>query len=97
MAENDRNWHLDKRVPVALIFAIMVQTATAVWWAAGQDAMTENHERRLSALENGEDQVTVRMASIEQRLVRLEVNGDAQLQTLNRIYDILEENDGRIR
>lgn len=36
MAEDDQNtkWHLDKRVPLALILAILVQTAGAMWWAA---------------------------------------------------------------
>lgn len=27
------NWHLDKRIPLALIGAILIQTGTAVWWA----------------------------------------------------------------
>lgn len=34
MAERAEQWHLDKRVPIALIFAIMVQSASAIWWAA---------------------------------------------------------------
>lgn len=37
-------WHLDRRVPVALILAIAVQTASAIWWAASQNA-------RVTALE----------------------------------------------
>ena len=31
----DEPWHLDKRVPVALIVTIAMQTMLAVWWAAG--------------------------------------------------------------
>jgi hypothetical protein len=27
-------WHLDKRIPIALIVTIALQTAMAVWWAA---------------------------------------------------------------
>ena len=27
----DSQWHLDKRFPVALIFAIFIQTVGAVW------------------------------------------------------------------
>ena len=30
----DEPWHMDKRIPVALIFAIFIQTAGAVWWAS---------------------------------------------------------------
>jgi uncharacterized membrane protein len=31
---SDEPWHLDKRVPVAMIFAILMQTIGIVWWAA---------------------------------------------------------------
>ena len=44
--DTEREWHLDKRVPIALILAILVQTATVIWWARGLDA-------RVSALEEG--------------------------------------------
>ena len=27
-------WHLDRRVPIALIVAIIMQSVAAVWWAA---------------------------------------------------------------
>ena len=37
MAEQPENsgWHLDKRVPIALIFALILQTGGAVWWISG--------------------------------------------------------------
>ena len=31
-------WHLDKRVPVALIVTLLAQMAVAVWWARGVDS-----------------------------------------------------------
>ena len=34
MAAQTEQWHLDKRVPIALIFAIALQTGGALWWAA---------------------------------------------------------------
>ena len=27
-------WHLDKRIPLALIGAILIQTGSAFWWAS---------------------------------------------------------------
>lgn len=30
----DNAWHLDKKVPIALIFALVVQGAGAIWWAS---------------------------------------------------------------
>lgn len=32
--KTDSKWHLDKRVPIALIFAIAVQTFGIAWWGA---------------------------------------------------------------
>lgn len=32
--KTDSKWHLDKRVPIALIFAIGVQTFGIAWWGA---------------------------------------------------------------
>ena len=31
-------WHLDKKVPIALIITILVQTGGAIWWAATQES-----------------------------------------------------------
>lgn len=52
----DREWHLDKKVPIALIAALMVQTGGLVWWARGLDA-------RVAALEKGDEN---RMGQVSQ-------------------------------
>jgi len=38
-------WHLDKRIPVALILAIFAQTGAGFWWAS-------SISERVTALEN---------------------------------------------
>lgn len=46
-------WHLDRRIPIALILAIIGQTAGAVWWAStisGTLAARIVASGRLSAL-----------------------------------------------
>lgn len=60
-------WHFGKEVPLALIFGMLVQTGAAVWWARGQVANDENHERRLGTLERERDitKTSERMAVIE--------------------------------
>lgn len=37
MPENPEPWHLDKRIPVALILTLLGQMAVAIWWARGVD------------------------------------------------------------
>lgn len=43
-------WHLDKRVPLALIGALLIQTAGIVWWASAMHASlqveAENNDRQ---------------------------------------------------
>lgn len=59
--EKKEPWHLDRRVPVALILAIFLQTAGAFWWASNIDS-------RVAQLEN---QMESR-AMVNERLARME-------------------------
>ena len=43
----EQAWHLDKRVPVAIIFALLFQTVGAIWWASG---LTQQVEQNVSAI-----------------------------------------------
>lgn len=44
MADELNHWHLDKRVPIGIILALLIQSGAVFWWA-GQT------EQRLSAVE----------------------------------------------
>lgn len=83
-------WHLDKRVNVSIIGALLLQAAIFGTWVGGIDAVVEEHERRLSGLERVDDQRSDEMRKIEGRLSTLEANSTAQLDTLRRIERILE-------
>ena len=56
--EGDRagGWHLDKRVPIAIILAIFVQTAGVVWWAA-------RLENRVVTLEKANTEIATDLAA----------------------------------
>lgn len=76
-------WHLDKRIPIAVIFTMLMQTAGIVWWAS---SITE----RVVRLEHE----SVRSLTDDGRLIRLETQmsnvADALLEakaTLRRIED----------
>ncbi|HHI81959.1 MAG TPA: hypothetical protein ENJ99_02290 [Rhizobiales bacterium] len=70
----EHHWHLDRRVPVALITAIMMQTIGIVWWAATLSARVDVLEERIRAARTNET-----------RIVRLEANQTAVYQRLDRI------------
>lgn len=51
-----KGWHLDFRVPIALIAAIAMQGGVAIWWASGQQAAMAENSRRIVALEAHNEQ-----------------------------------------
>ena len=65
MTKKKEHWHLDKRVPVALILTMASWIVTTVWWAAALDNRVEhlesmalknqNVESRLARIEEGQD------------------------------------------
>lgn len=56
--DDDGSWHLDKKVPLALIFAILVQTAMGFWWASNQDTRLVAVERQVQAAAPQGDRLT---------------------------------------
>lgn len=93
-AENSRtHWHLDKRVPVSIIVSIAIQTATAIWWARGQVAIDDDHERRVVALEKSRegDKLAERIAVLETKVIQVL----AAMQEISR--QIQQDRDERNR
>lgn len=43
-------WHLDKRVPVAIIVTIFLQTFGVIWWAAMTQAQTNANTAAIASL-----------------------------------------------
>jgi hypothetical protein len=97
MGEHDdigSGWHLDKRVPLAIIMTIFIQTAGIVWWAA-------NLENRVVTLEKANTEIATDLAARaivtgrqDQSIVRLEtqfLNVVDALQDMNAKLDRLIE------
>lgn len=47
----DQQWHLDKRVPIALILAIIIQVAGAVYWASKMEARIDANTSRIEVVD----------------------------------------------
>jgi cell division protein FtsB len=89
-APPENSWHLDKRIPIAFLLAILMQTATAVWWAADQagsmhrvraDVLLLQAERREEARAN---------AMLRETLATLKETAIQQQRTLERIERQME-------
>jgi hypothetical protein len=76
----DARWHLDKKVPVALIVTIALQTGGFVWWAAslGERVNTLEREARAAAPQG-------------ERIVRLETRMETILEGISEIKRLLRK------
>jgi len=46
MSDTDEtHWHLDRRVPLALIFALVMQSGSFAWWASSISERVAQNER----------------------------------------------------
>lgn len=79
----DGKWHLDKRVPLALIVTIVIQTGIGVAWLA---ALGE----RVSYLERSEGVRTVSAPVAADRLTRVEVKVDTALDGIGEIKRLIQ-------
>jgi hypothetical protein len=73
-----KHWTIDKRVPLALILTISIQTCGIVWWASGLTTRVEQLEKQAAA-----------MAPQDTRLTRVEVRLDNVVDGISEIKALL--------
>lgn len=97
MSEQEAHWSLDRRVPIGIIVALLVQSAGLVWWARGVVADIElvradksELDRRVTTIERRaeSDKLSERMAVIENQIRQ-------QTELLVRIDQRLNEKSAR--
>jgi cell division protein FtsB len=68
-------WHLSKSVPLSIIFAVIVQTVTLVWFIAGLTASIDRnsrdiirHETRIESLETSVQNQAISVARMDENI-----------------------------
>lgn len=84
---SENHWSLDKRVPLAMILALLGQCVLAVWWARGFVSEQQGHEKRLTALEYSKERERERVG---ERLATLETEMRNAATVLQRIDDRMQ-------
>lgn len=84
--DRSRSWHLDRRVPIAIILTLAAQVAIGVWWASKLDSRVERLEQ-AQVLQRERDQRQDRqMADADAQQERRLLDAVAQLRAhLDRI------------
>lgn len=77
--EADAHWHLDKRVPVAIILTLLLQTGGIIWWAASATERISNLEKRADMAAPQAD-----------RLTRVEVKLDGVTDAIGRVERLIQ-------
>ena len=66
MNDSIANWQMDRRIPVALVAALLLQSASVIWWASGLEGRVSSLESEISAALA--ERAASRAFHIEQRL-----------------------------
>ncbi len=89
--EQETNWHLDKRVPVALILALLAQFGTGAWFMsslASDVAINRTSIMRLDGqfevLRNSSQQQAVQLGRIEEQITGLRGDIGRLLEAIER-------------
>jgi len=75
----------NRRVPAMLIFAIVMQVATAIWWASAKEREAFFMEQRVKGLEISSSHTIENQSQISERLARIEERLNSQSGLLDRI------------
>ena len=85
------HWHLRKEIPVALIFAIFVQTAGALWWAASMTERMDQIERRMEGAAIRSQNVDNLVAQQATQIAVLVERIDTQNRRIQETNDLLRQ------
>lgn len=93
--EQRQSWHLDKKVPITIVTALVVQTIALVWQASALNSAVkqnatniEETTKRVSDMEIRERETGKMMAKVETMLENLQ-------HTVYRIDNALDERQRR--
>lgn len=84
-------WHLEQKVTITLILAILLNAASTIWWASKLDYTVSNHELRITSTEQQTQNLKDKSSLLVERLARIEANQEFQNQTLREIKEVLKK------
>lgn len=76
----EASWHLDKRIPVALILVLLGQGAVGVWWMSALSSRVTLLETRVPDLAASDAETSRDVRQIGLQIARLEERVAAQIQ-----------------
>jgi hypothetical protein len=90
-ADTDKQWHLDKRIPIAMIVALFVQFASGVWYMSWLAAQVSTNTKEIVRVQSSISIFQARNSEVKERVIRIEEKLAAQHELLERIFNALEK------
>jgi hypothetical protein len=87
--EKQQRWHIDKTVPIAWIFALIVQAAVIIYGYAMLTFRVEDHDRRIERMESNLEAFGRSDNIVDNRITRIEEKLSNQTEILQEIKRIL--------
>ena len=84
-------WQLDKKIPLSLIFVLLLQTGSFVAWASNLASTVADHERRILIGETFDREYNKTNMDMCQRMARVEEKSGAILMSIQRIEQTINE------
>ena len=81
-APTKESWHLDKKVPLSLIFALLIQAAMVIWAVADIKKDVEILKSRVTAQQDRDDRQDKSMSDAVQQFVSRLERIDSKLDRL---------------
>lgn len=89
----DQSWHLDRRVPIALIFSLVAQTAAAVWWASTITGEMKQTVERVTRLERNEEADRKDQTALEKSVSQIQPQIAELLRSMQRVESWLQRRE----
>lgn len=94
---SEQQWHLDKRVPVAIIFAIFIQSMGGIWWASSLNERTAQIERRIEGFAQRSQAADREINTIQQSVAVLSAQLQNQIRATERLDTAVRETNQLLR
>lgn len=92
-----QSWHLDKRVPIALIGSLAFQTALGVWWASEITAEGRQTRERVAKLETHETEDRKEAKEVSGAIYEVKAQIAELLRGIQRVENTLTRRDNQGR
>lgn len=86
-----KEWHLEKKVTLGLIVALLVNIVSSVWWAASINSQVMTQQKALDYQGNQISVIISAQAGVGERLAKMESAINYQTKSLDRIEEGLRK------